>query len=301
MKNLKFVLIFLIVLPLTSCFKNNPNIKELVFNEDWVLVESYYLSPVENGYQKHPNNSIVNPSSGIDTPMDVIIKDSSVWRFNESMFMLNGDVLLTNSNVEPRVRWGDDNTLMLFFGNTTRIMTLNKKRLTKDGVLEFEGIEVGSFYKNDRNVLIFTKDGSYSDITENKLNGLNKIDTLIQSLIGNGFNRSEMLHNTEWFVDNISIINGFPQPNTQQFNISFNPDGSYTVNGNGNGSMIYKLVGIPGQPMYDLELYSFTPVGGESISIRVSLNSVTNGLISNSKFNSLFNRSSHGFISMSQQ
>lgn len=302
MKNLKFILTFLVVLVLTSCFKNNPNIEELVFDNDWVLVESYYLSPVIDSYQKHPNNSIVNPSSGVDTPMDVIIKDSSVWRFNESMFMLNDDVLLTNSNVDTRVRWDrTTNTLMLFFGSTTRIMTLNKERLIKEGVLQFDGIEVASFYGNDKNVLIFTKNGSYSDINVNQLFSLNNNDTLIEGLVENGFNQSGLLHNTEWVVDNISIINGFPQPNTQQFNISFNPDGSYTVNGDGGDGMVYRLVGIPGQPMYDLELYSFTPVGGEPISIRVSLNGVTNGVISNSKFNSLFNRPSHGFITMNKQ
>jgi hypothetical protein len=263
----------------TNTVPDNIDIIPMFINKDWVLVEAYYISNSTDTYQKHSVISNVTPQSGVSLEMDTILKDISTWRFENTRFIVDGSILLEElSPSDPKLDFNGYNTITLYFGSTTRVLEINRSRLITEGVLEITGPRNASVGGSDDNVLIFTEDGSYKDISPNKIPSTYSVDpTLISSLSNN--NSSSELYGETWLVTNITS-NGFTYPGTTfPYTVVFNANGTYTINGLGSPNRIYKVVNVPFQPLVDLEMYDFTPLAGGNFVIRVSLTSIVDGVI----------------------
>lgn len=265
---------------------------------NWFLVESYYVDKGKKSYQKHPFFSFTTPhlSSG-PTPVDTIVKNSSLffngseWLLEQNKFILNGVTVLHEiSSSDPKLSFDGKNRITLYFGWTNRNYFINRKRLITEGILELTTSDNASLGGNYYNVLLFTKNGSYVDVTPNHFPVDYSIDGgLINNLTNNSV--SSTLNGQTWVLEDITS-NGFTLPDTSfPHTIVFNNDGSYSVDGTTNPNRKYRVVGIPFYPLVDVELYDFIPMGGGNFVIQVSLTSLQDGIISGANFRNIYDTS----------
>lgn len=301
-KILSFFIFLSIILSFTSCEKeviekpdntqevpNQVDILPLLLNKDWTIVEAYYVSDNMDKYQKHPNVSLLTPQFGATTAMDTIIKDVTQWRFQTNQFIVDGNVILDEiSPSDPKLDFDGNNTISLYFGFTTRKLEINKYRLINEGVLEIKGPYIGSLGGSDYNVVILTEDGSYSDVASNTIPSAYSMDPNLIIGLPNS-NLSSELYGETWSVTNITTnANTFPGT-TYPYTLVFNSNGTYTINGVGNSNRKFRIVGVPFYPLVDLELYDFSPMGGDNFVIQVSLTTITDGVIDGAVINSIYN------------
>lgn len=272
----------------TQTVPNEVDILPLLLNKDWTVVEAYYISDNLDRYQKHPNVSLITPQFGATTAMDTIIKDFTQWRFETYQFIVDGNVILDETNPsDPKLDFDGNNIISLYFGFTTRKLEINKYRLINEGVLEIKGPYIGSLGGSDYSVVILTEDGSYSDISSNVIPTNYSMDPNLISGLPNS-NISSELYGETWLVTNITS-NGFTYPGTTfPYTIVFNSNGTYTINGLGSSNRKFRIVGVPFYPLVDLELYDFTPLGGDNFVIQVSLTSITDGVIDGAVINKIY-------------
>ncbi len=286
----KIFFILLTIFSFYSCKKeldrpnnNNVSTSNYTFTEiDWVVSEArFYTENLDNGekvfydhFSFNQIQSILNPLSGANVPMDTILKNNTTWRFSQNKFILNTNKdydidfnTITNTVTVFGLENGSSKPLTIIkLDNVSITFKVNESYFSFNG-FNYRGFTTITLVKSGEVCVNCQPNSYYGYVYQGSVTNNNNVNEII---------------GTKWVVTR--FYDGFANsyPNDTLFFINNN---KYTINGGTQYN--YTLNNIFGNNMSEITLYNFYTIGGD-YSGTIPSDFISNGVLNSVQFNDIF-------------